>query len=178
MLPLILSVMIGGGLGAGLGYVGQCSTGACPLTANWKRGAPFGAGLGLLFHLSSGGFSTYQPPKNLKPVTEAAFETEVLQATQPVLVDFYAPWCGPCKAMSPALDRVAGELSAQMKFVQVNIDEAQGLARRFEVSAVPTLLVFKRGKIVETLAGAKSAQELRARLGAFAAANPLPMAGL
>lgn len=177
MLPLILSLLIGGGLGAAVGYSGQCSTGACPLTANWKRGALFGAGLGLLFHFSSGGFSTYRPPKNVKPVTEASFETEVLQANRPVLVDFYAPWCGPCRAMSPALDLVAGELSGQIKFVQVNIDHAPEVARQFAVSAVPTLLVFKDGKVVDTLVGAKSAQELRARLGVFTAASPFPMAG-
>lgn len=168
MLTLILTVLLGSGLGAALGYFGQCSSGACPLTANWKRGAIFGAAIGFMLHSAAGGFSAYRPPKNVKPVSEADFEMEVLQASQPVLVDFYAPWCGPCKAMAPALDRVAGELSSQMKFVQVNIDQAPELARRFEVSAVPTLLVFKAGKVVDTLVGAKSAEELRVRLNSAA----------
>jgi thioredoxin len=174
MLPLLLTVLIGSGLGAALGYFGQCSSGACPLTANWKRGALFGAALGLMFHVSSGGFSTYRSPKNVKTVTEANFEAEVLQSGLPVLVDFYAPWCGPCKAMSPALDEVAGEFSDRVKFVQVNIDRAPELARRFEVSAVPTLLMIRDGKVVDKSVGAQSAAELRNRLVAFAMATVSP----
>jgi thioredoxin 1 len=175
MVSLITTLVLGAGLGAAYGHFNKCQSGACPLTANWRRGAAYGAVLGLLFHSLSGGFSpAYAPPKNVKPVTEATFDAEVLQTSQPVLVDFFATWCGPCKAMAPALDQVAGELAGQMKFVQVNIDEAPELARRYDVSAVPTLLVLRGGKVVDTLVGGTTVEGLRVRLSA-ALARPAPV---
>jgi len=170
MLSVILSMVIGGGLGAALGYFGQCSTGTCPLTSTWWRGALYGAGMGALFGFTamrSGSASVNQSTKNVKLIGEAEFAVEVTQAQTPVLVDFYASWCGPCKLMAPILDDLADQLSGQVKFVKVNVDEATALARRYEISAVPTLLFFKNGKVLDTVSGLTSMEALKARLQLF-----------
>src|SRR2546429_8688528 len=84
------------------------------------------------------------------------------QSTVPVVVDLWAPWCGPCRMVSPALDRVARELAGRVKLVKVNIDEAPGLSERFSVRAVPTLMVLKGGQVGARQAGAAPAATLRA----------------
>ncbi len=171
MLPLILSVLIGGGLGAALGYFGKCSSGACPLTANPWRGAMFGALLGLMFHFASGrsgsaAVNTSTP--NVSRIQESQFEAEVVQSTLPVVVDFYASWCGPCKILSPMLDDLAGPLTNKVKFVKINVDEATALAQRMEIEAMPTLLFFKNGKVVDRSVGLPSRDMLKTRLESLA----------
>ena len=170
MTALMISILIGGGLGALLGRFGQCSSGACPLTANWKRGAIYGAVLGLIFHFAFGDAGLpYEPPKNVKAITEANFNAEVTQAGKPVVLDFFATWCGPCKVLSPRLDKVAGEFGNQIKFVSVNIDQAPTLAAQFQVQSIPTLLFFgKDGKVVDASVGLISADELRVKLKTLA----------
>jgi thioredoxin 1 len=167
---LAIKLLVGAALGAALGYFGQCNSGTCPLTANWKRGAIYGAVLGLMFHFASGGATgAYQPPKNVKAIAEADFEAEVVQAGQPVVVDFFATWCGPCKTLAPRLDKLAGEFGGRIKFVSVNIDQAQGLAARFKVEGVPTLLFFgKDGKLANASVGLVPAETLRAKLETLA----------
>ena len=125
MTPLALKLLLGAGLGALLGYYGQCSSGTCPLTANWKRGALYGAALGLLFHFAAGGGGSYQHPKNVKAIAAADYEAEVTRAGKPVVVDFFATWCGPCKTLAPRLDQLAAEFGDRIKFVSVNLDQAQ-----------------------------------------------------
>jgi len=162
---LAIKLLIGAGLGALLGYYGQCKSGTCPLTANWKRGALYGAVLGLVFHLVSGGGGSYQAPKNVKAIAEANFDTEVLQAGQPVVVDFFATWCGPCKTLAPRLDKLAGEFGDRIKFVAIDVDQAQTLAANYKVEGVPTLLFFgPDGKVVDASVGLLSADALRAKL--------------
>ena len=167
---LILSILIGGGLGAALGYFGKCSSGSCPLTANWRRGAVYGAVLGLLFHQLSGAGSASlnQSTASVLRITQEQFETEVMQATKPVVLDVYAPWCGPCRRLSPLLDELAGPLTNKVRFVKVNLDEAPALAQRFEIQGVPTLLFFKDGKLLDSLVGLPSPGALKARLDSFA----------
>ena len=167
MTSLLIKLALGAGLGALLGYFGQCNSGTCPLTANWKRGAMYGAVLGLMFHFASGG-GAYQPPKNVKAIAEADFESEVMRAGQPVVVDFFAPWCGPCKTLAPRLDKLAGEFGDRIKFVSVNLDQAQGLATQLNVQGVPTLFFFgPDGKLADTSVGLLSAVALRAKLEAL-----------
>lgn len=89
-----------------------------------------------------------------QPVSEARFDAFVGKSDIPVLVDFWAPWCGPCRAMAPALDRAAGRLSPDVRVIKVNIDEAPQLAARLRVTAVPTLAVFSRGRELIRTAGA------------------------
>jgi thioredoxin len=81
-----------------------------------------------------------------------------------VLVDLFAPWCGPCKALAPIVDDLAGQLSSKIKCVKVNVDEAQALSQRFDIQGVPTILLVKNGKVIDTLVGMATAHVLKARL--------------
>jgi thioredoxin 1 len=87
-------------------------------------------------------------------VTDKTFDAEVLKSSEPVLVDFFAEWCGPCKAMAPALDQVAAELKGKLKVVKVDVDQNPEITTKYRISAMPTLMVFKDGKIVNQQQGA------------------------
>ncbi len=87
-------------------------------------------------------------------VTAGNFESEVLKSATPVLVDFWADWCGPCKMIAPVLEEVAEELAGKLKVLKVNVDESQDLAGQFGIMSIPTLLLFKNGKVVKQLVGA------------------------
>jgi len=87
-------------------------------------------------------------------VTEKNFEEEVLKSDKPVLIDFWASWCGPCKMLSPIVDEIAGEIK-DAKICKVNIDEEIELAKKFKVMSIPTLVVVKEGKVVQSSVGVK-----------------------
>jgi thioredoxin 1 len=91
--------------------------------------------------------------KNIIELTEANFEQEVLKAEGPVLVDFYAPWCGPCKMLAPLLEQLAGELAGKLKFAKLNVDDAPELSADHEIISVPTLILFRGGKGVDQVVG-------------------------
>jgi len=101
---------------------------------------------------------------NVLEVTTASFDTEVLQASEPVLVDFWAPWCGPCRAMSPVLDEVNTEMQGKAKIVKVNVDDHQSLAARYSVASIPTLIIFKNGQPVDRVVGTMPRDEVVRRL--------------
>ena len=97
---------------------------------------------------------------NATPVTDATFEAEVLKSSVPVLVDFWAPWCGPCRAVAPAVDAVAQEFEGRAKVVKLNTDEEQEVTIKYGVGSIPTLMVFKNGELVERVMGNRPKAEL------------------
>jgi len=93
-------------------------------------------------------------------ISDADFENEVLKSDEPVMVDFWAEWCGPCKALSPIVDEVANEVAGKMKVVKVNIDENPNAPTKYGVRGIPTLMVFKGGELVDTKVGGMSKTQL------------------
>jgi len=174
MSALIPCILIGGGLGAVLGRFGKRSAGNWPLLANWRRGALSGALVGamLFFATGLGGSAAMnQSTANVECITETNFDGVVQDCPKPVVVDFYATWCGPCKVLSPMLDKLAASFTNEIKFVKVNVDEAPNLSQRFNVQGIPTLLAFKNGKIADRVVGLLSSDELKSHLEALAETN-------
>ena len=93
-------------------------------------------------------------------VSDSTFESEVLKSSGPVLVDFYADWCGPCKAMAPLLDQVSADLAGKLKIVKINIDESPNAPTKYGVRGIPTFIIFKDGQAVDTRVGGMSKAQL------------------
>lgn len=93
-------------------------------------------------------------------LTSKNFEQEVMQSNKPVLIDFWAGWCGPCRMLSPIVDEVAKEVGGKIKVGKVNIDEQQEIAKGFEVMSIPTLVLIEHGKVKNTLVGVRSKSEI------------------
>ena len=100
-------------------------------------------------------------------VTDEAFEAEVLQSDKPVMVDFWAPWCGPCRTLAPRVDRVAEKLAAGLKVVKVNVDESPDTASSFGIRSIPTLIWFKGGEKVDSFIGVLEEEVLLSRCEAL-----------
>jgi thioredoxin 1 len=98
-------------------------------------------------------------------VTEATFEQEVLKSEKPVLVDFWAEWCGPCHAVAPVLDKIVEERNGELKLVKVNIDEEQSLSMKYGVMSIPTMILFKDGEPAAAAVGAQPKSALERSLG-------------
>jgi thioredoxin 1 len=100
---------------------------------------------------------------DIKHVTDADFQAEVLESELPVLVDFWAPWCGPCRVVAPVLEEIAGERS-ELKIVKLNIDENQQTAMNFQILAIPTMVLFRNGAEAKRIQGAMPKKRLEAEL--------------
>jgi thioredoxin 1 len=98
---------------------------------------------------------------NIVTLTQENFATEVLKSTQPVLVDFWAEWCGPCKMLSPILDELASEYDGRVRIGKVNIDEHQMLAAEYGIRSIPTLLLFQGGQVADQIVGLRSKRDLK-----------------
>ncbi len=105
---------------------------------------------------------------NIVTLTDTNFKQEVIESASPVLVDFWAEWCGPCKMLAPLLDDIANEYDGKVKVGKLNVDEHQGVASEYGIRAIPTLLIFKHGQVVEQVVGLKSKRDLKANLEKFA----------
>jgi thioredoxin 1 len=101
-------------------------------------------------------------------IDEGNFDNEVVKSTQPVLVDFWAEWCGPCKMIAPVLDEIAKEKAGAVKVAKVNVDENQSLSMRYNIRAIPTLLFFKDGQLRDQVTGMTSKKDLLSRLDSLA----------
>jgi thioredoxin 1 len=162
LIQLTIGLVLGGGLGAVMGYFGKCTSGACPLTANPWRGAFIGALLGGLFALSAGSRqAAAETPGTQHAVLQigsaAEFEQRVLKADKPVLVDFYAAWCGPCRNLAPTIEKIARQYEGRALVYKVNVDRLSPLAGRYGVENIPAVLFFRDGKEVQRLIGVQPA---------------------
>ena len=101
------------------------------------------------------------------PVTTATFEAEVLKSTTPVLVDFWAEWCGPCRAVGPILEEISNEYGAKIKIVKLNTDEEAAIAIKYGIVSIPTMNVFVNGEVVKSIVGAKPKPALLKDLESF-----------
>ncbi len=175
-IQIVVGLLIGGGLGALMGYFGKCTTGACPLTANPWRGGFLGALIGGMLAFSTGSSrpaASAEPiqanvastptenrqagPKHIANAEE--FETAVLKADKPVLVDFYADWCGPCRMLAPTIEKLATQYDGRAVVAKVSVDHLSKVAGQYEIRGIPAVVIFHKGREVQRLVGVRSAGE-------------------
>ena len=168
MLSLIIWAAIGAAVGAGLGSLGKGIR--SPLIATWRRGAGSGAITAALLFFVSGQARTETMNRSTDTVKRLGpdrFDAEVLHSSLPVMVDFYATWCGPCRTLAPRVEEVAQQFAGRIRVFKVNLDEASPLAERYHIGAIPTLLFFKNGALENRTLGVLSKDALETQINAL-----------
>ena len=152
---ILLGVLIGGSIGAVLGYFGKCSSGTCPLTANPFRGAVYGAVMGaLLVSVFSRTRKEAEESPNIVHInSEPAFKARVLDTNGICLVDLFSDRCPPCRVLAPTISSLADRYAGKVAVCKVNVDRAPVVAQRYGVSAIPTVLIINNGKEIKRLVG-------------------------
>ncbi len=161
LIQLAAGLLIGGSLGALLGYTGKCSTGACPLTANPLRGSLYGGFMGILFATTLGGGrrAAYAGDGAAVQIESAEdFQSQVMAADQPVLVDFYSPYCPPCNRLAPIVDKLAEEYEGRARVVKVDVRKLPQIAQQFGVQGTPTVVILQNGEEVTRSVGLEREQ--------------------
>jgi thioredoxin 1 len=97
-------------------------------------------------------------------LSDATFENDVLKSPQPVLVDFWAPWCGPCRMLAPIVEELSKEYGGKVRVAKLNTDDNPGTAARYNISAIPTMLIFKGGQVVDQMIGVQSKSDIKKKL--------------
>lgn len=164
-MSLLLWAAIGAVIGAALGHSGKGVRSSW--IATWRRGAWSGAIAATLLFFVSGQTRTETMNRSTDAVKRLGpdrFDAEVLHSSLPVVVDFYATWCGPCRTLAPRVEDVAQQFAGRIRFFKVNIDEASNLAERYHIEAIPTLLFFRDGVVVDQTLGVLSKESLELRL--------------
>lgn len=180
---LLMGLAVGGGLGYGWSRVVRRQGGTCPMTNSWPLATLLGAGLGLFavmqFHTSGTDACPVSMLAGSRPATaqtdprdatearhmaqviqtDTDFESKVLQAGKPVLVDFYADWCQPCKYLSPVIEELAGELGDRADVYKVDVDKLQGVAAKYGIQSIPTVIVFNGGQPASTFVGVRGKED-------------------
>lgn len=160
ILMIIGIIAVGAIMGGVIGYYGKCSTGQCPLTSTPWGGAIWGGLLASIIALTI--FN--KPPKvqdapSIVKVSAASEFANLLTGQQPILVDFYADWCGPCRNLSPLINKLSEEFSGKAKIIKINIDNASELAQKYQVSSIPCVIVFNKGIETDRFVGVRLYQD-------------------
>ncbi|MEA2013569.1 MAG: thioredoxin [Verrucomicrobiota bacterium] len=161
MLKFLMIVILGAFIGGLMGYFGKCTDGKCPLTANPWRGALFGmvlggiAGLPVLQQVHE----KVADSKNIIRIESVEDFDKLLQSEKPLVVDFYADWCGPCRRLTPVMNQLATDMTDKVDVVKINIDKFDKLAKKYAVSSIPCIIYFKNGKEEKRLIGMKKYQD-------------------
>ena len=163
---IFLGILIGGAIGAVLGYFGKCSSGTCPLTANPYRGAIYGAVVGaLLASILSPKTKERAQSSNIFHIDSMAdFKTHVLDAAGICLVDLFSDRCPPCRVLAPTISSLADKYTGRVAVCKIDVDKVSAVANRYEVRAIPTVLIIKDGKDIERLVGLQPESEYIALL--------------
>lgn len=166
VIKLVAGILVGGGIGALMGYWGQCTSGTCPLTANPYRGAIYGAVLGLLFSFSFKPASEAPDSETndtegaegkgsalLEISSEEAFKARVLESDELVLADFSSSSCPACRKLAPVVEKLARDYKGNVVVCKVDIDKAPSLAKQYGIQGVPAVLFFRKGIELERIGG-------------------------